>query len=251
MTLSTTGVLVTRASAQAGALLSMFESPGVTFVPFPLLRIEPIDLDQAARQVVQNLKTYDKVIFVSRNAVRYGMNHIQRYWPRLPIALQWFAVGSATAQDLSSHGVAALVPDNPATEGLLEMSELQELDTQQVLIVRGRSGREKLARVLRERGASTKYLEVYQRLSVNWSNDELRRITDRYEQSIVLISSATALESLDELPVDQQQKQSLKLILPSQRLIDLATHLGYTQLTLAADATDESMISGLRRLLGR
>jgi uroporphyrinogen-III synthase len=246
---SGTGVLVTRASDQAGALLSKFDIPGVQLVPFPLLRIESLELDHSAKDRVLNIDAYDKVIFVSRNAVRYGMSHIDRYWPQFPVSVQWFAVGSGTGRDLRSRGLDALVPDDPATEGLLAMSELQDLGSQRVLIVRGRTGREKLSRVLKERGAKTDYLEAYQRLPENWSSADLLGVTGQYDVCIALITSGTALENLDRLIVEQRQRQSIKLILPSQRLIELANILGYTELTLSAGATDELMISGLRQLL--
>ena len=83
------------------------------------------------------------MIFISANAVRFGLALVDDYWPQLPTGLNWYAIGVATAAVLARHGIAAITPRRfMSSEGLLAVPALQHVSDQRVLIVKGEGGRE-------------------------------------------------------------------------------------------------------------
>ena len=102
-------VLVTRPQGQGGSLGVGLEALGFTVYQQPLLELQALpDLLPAQRQCLVDLDLYQHVIFISGNAVRYGMSWIEDYWPQLPVGLNWYAIGKATAGLLRDYGIEAI-----------------------------------------------------------------------------------------------------------------------------------------------
>ena len=109
-----------------------------------------------------HLDQYQHVIFISSNAVHFGMALIEDHWPQLPLGLTWYAIGGATAAKLEHFGIEAITPGSVMTsEGLLALSLLQNVRDQRVLIVKGQGGRDTLAQELTRRGALVEELPCY------------------------------------------------------------------------------------------
>jgi uroporphyrinogen-III synthase len=168
-------VIITRPEKQAlvwAKKLSLFD---VGSKIIPLLEIkkfqDSVEMESVVRPIkncILNLDLYQKIIFVSQNAVEYGMEWIEAYWPQIPIGVDFFAVGETTANLLREYGVsvqdlAETTQGNMTSESLLSAPGLQEVDGDKILIVRGVGGRGHLTEELRKRGASVEYCEVYKR----------------------------------------------------------------------------------------
>lgn len=241
--------MVTRPEAQAAGILQAIESSGAHPVAFPLLKLENLPIDQTAKQKVMNLDKFDLVIFISGPAVQFGMNWVENYWPQLPIAITWFAVGKATANRLREYNIDVLTPDRENSEGLLKMDELQQVGGKKVLVVRGAEGREKLADTLRRRGAEVDYLETYRREREPWTSSDLYKLLEQYSIEIVMITSGAALDYLADLMRAAATKTQIKLILPSERLLVTANRLGFPFCHLAKGADDEAMLHALQNTI--
>jgi len=242
-------VLVTRPSEQSVEILKAIENSGARPVPFPLLKLEKLSLDQAAKQLVMNLDRYDLVIFVSGPAVQFGLTWIENYWPQLPVATTWLAVGKTTANRLREYNIDALAPDLENSEGLLEMAELQQVEGKKVLIVRGLQGREKLAVTLRARGAEVHYLETYRREKESWTSNDLSSLVDQHNVEIIMITSGAGLNYLAELMPSEKTRSQVQLILPSDRLLGMADRLGFSHCHRARGADDDSMVDAMLKVI--
>jgi len=240
------GVLVTRPATQATALLDHIHGIGAIPIPFPLLKIEELPFDYESKQIVMNLDAFDCAIFISGNAVEFGIHRIESYWPQFPLSLKWFSVGKATAQKLADHGISVISPARETSEGLLELAELEAVKGKKILIVRGLGGRELLANCLRERGASVQYLNVYRRDPEPWDWNDLVQLGERYEIEVLMITSAAAMNHFDSLVEDEGFRSAIKVILPSERLMQLAADLGYSHCFLSNGADDISMLEACR-----
>ena len=74
-----------------------------------MLSIEPVaDAAecQAVKNIILDIDQYACAIFVSQNAVAYGCEWLDRYWPELPVGLTFLAVGATTAAKLRAQGFA-------------------------------------------------------------------------------------------------------------------------------------------------
>ncbi|MBL4679759.1 MAG: uroporphyrinogen-III synthase [Pseudomonadales bacterium] len=239
-------VILTRLFEQNADFQSQLNLPDVNVVSKPLLTYCPISIEGTAAQRVIDLNLYDALIFISQNAVRYGLPHLQSYWPQWPHSLLWFAVGPATRRLMETEDIKVYSPKLASSEGLLELSELRDAQIQKVLIVRGLGGRETLREGLVARGVKVDYLEVYQRKGRVYDGNFNGRHPGKF---ITLIYSGEALSRLRQLVGETVGRY--RLIVPSKRLQTMAFDKGFDKVELAGSQNDSAMLAVLRKCLAR
>ena len=240
-------VLVTRPAGEAAdTLCEALASEGYQAYSQPLLTLQGLsDIPPEQRGFLQRLDEYQHVIFVSTNAVRFGMERIEMYWPQLPTGLRWYAVGDATARCLADFGIEAYTPDRDmSSEGLLAMPALQTVDDQRVLIVKGEGGRDTLRSELTLRGTRVDELACYRRGPPEVSRDVLLRQLSDWGIDIILVSSGEGLSNL-RLLLTRAETTKLKIIVPSQRIERMALDAGCRQVFVADNASDAAMLRAL------
>lgn len=158
-------VLVARPRGQGENLCSCLKLAGGMGLHVPAIEVHPLPVEAELSRIANDIAAYDAVLFVSANAVEWGMKWLTGLSAALPQGALIGAVGQSTAQGLFARGitVTALPQDRYDSDGLLALPSLQQVREKRILIVRGRGGREKLAMGLRNRGAHVDYAEVYTR----------------------------------------------------------------------------------------
>lgn len=242
-------VLVTRPAGQEEVLCATLQRAGYQTLALPLIAIEALaNLAPQQRTFLENLDHYQHVIFVSSNAVRFGMNLIGDCWPQLPLDLNWYTVGEGSALQLAEYGVTVQRPAVEMTsEGLLELAALQSLQTHKVLIIKGVGGRVFLRDALSRRGALVDQLACYQRLCPDRPKGDLfEQIRDNNCQVMLLSSGEGLLNMVSLLSGDELAALAhLPLILPSERVAEQAREFGFIDLTVARNASDQEMAATL------
>jgi uroporphyrinogen-III synthase len=174
-------------------------------------------------------------IFISANAAEIALQWLDQYWPMLPVDLELFAVGQQTAQILTQYGCQVTCPQTQQnTEGLLELAQLNSLAGKSLVIFRGGGGRQTLGDTLQQRGANVTYCELYNRVI---QPDKLL-LAQRQAQDIdcLIVHSGELLRAMAE-PADA----SMPVVVPSERVADMAQQLGYQTIVVADNALPESM----------
>ena len=97
-------VLVTRPVEQCEPLARAIEQQGGTAIRAPMIIVAGLDDDSRARKVVSLLDGFDMAIFISRNAVEFGLDLIAREGLSLADKAV-FAVGLGTAGALRERGI--------------------------------------------------------------------------------------------------------------------------------------------------
>lgn len=242
-------VLVTRPEGQQQALTNALLDAGFDVAHQPLLVLQPEpEPGPAQRDMLLNLDRYRHIIFVSSNAVKYGMAWIEDFWPQLPVGLGWYGPGPGTCRALRSFGVDAVAPPlRHDSEGLLALPQLQQLAGDAVLLVRGVGGRTLIREVLSERGAEVDELACYRRSRPRLTADELYQTLT--PQPLVLLSSADGLAALAALlsPAESSTLQKLPLVVPTQRVAEQAQALGCQRVMVADSAEDDAMLQAAIR----
>lgn len=215
----------------------------------PLLELRALTpLPTRQRSLVQSLDNYEHVIFISTNAVAFGMLAIEDYWPQLPVGLSWYAIGDATAALLAEYGIKAIKPASLMTsEGLLDSPQLQDIAGQRVLIVKGEGGRQVLAGELRGRGAVVDELACYQRHCPAVAPGRLAAQLEDENIAAVLLSSGEGLANMQKLlsPAENTKFTGLCLVVPSGRVAKLAQEAGFQKIVIAENASDAAMLRAL------
>ncbi len=211
------GVLVTRPRTQATELVSAIEEQGGEAFCFPVIDIVARDENRVAAEATA-MASPDVTIFISRNAVEYGL----RYSGGGKIA----AIGPATARAIRAAGrIVDIEPeDGYDSEHLLAEPVFRDIDGRNVRIIRGGKGRELLANELKDRGANVDYLSVYERRLPVVSSDMLADIEARWRSgaiNVITVMSVQSLQNLIELLPDwcRNQLESTPLVTPAGRVL--------------------------------
>ena len=240
-------ILVTRPEDQAHTLIADIEKHGGLAVFAPMIVIQPKRDDPRAVQLIKQVRDYAAVIFISKNAVEYGMQMIMAAKQSLADR-EIYAVGVGTGGRLRELGIVNVhVPKGEfSSEGLLKMPGLSahEIDGQRVLIIRGAGGRELLAQALQQRGASVDYCEVYQRSVPDTSLSKLLSTHHLSAPDIAIITSPEALTNL-ATKIDQEGLDVLydvPLMVAGGRTAQEVERLGFTMEPVVVDNPGDQCI---------
>ena len=156
-------VLVTRARAQAGALVERLEQRGATVVELPAIEIVPADsgpIDAAIR----DLPSYDWVVFTSSNGVDAFVDRLNVLGVEATSVnrARVAAIGRATASRLAESGVRVdVVPDRFIAESVVDALVDAGVDGRRVLLPQAEIARDVVATRLREAGAEVDVVVAY------------------------------------------------------------------------------------------
>ncbi len=236
--------MLTRTLSQVQSLQTLLSEQGYQPVLFPTLEIKSLN----NKPLKAN---YDALIFISANAVEYGLKTLKMLDYQ---STKVFAVGATTAKKLEEQGIQvdAFPAQKASSEALLAMSELQALHHQSVLIFRGEGGRETLKEGL-SKNNEVEYIEVYRRVPCNITplhRDSLLK----FLQSNQGIITATSVENLSALVfiVKQIDKEALNLIkryplvVLSERIKVFAQSIGFNQIKVAIKTRDEGLLEAIQ-----
>lgn len=235
-------ILVTRPREQATLLVQHIAQQGGQPVLFPLLEISPPTDPQPLRDAVARLDQFDLAIFISPNAVRYGMQAALAAGA-LPPQLKVAAVGQGSARALHELGVDTVIaPQGKSdSEALLALPPLQQVQGWRVAIFRGDGGRELLGDTLKARGATVDYIECYRRSRPQQDAAMLQGVLDA-----VTVTSSEALGYLWELLDETARRRyaALPLFVPHSRIAEAARQLGWREVVVT-DGGDDGLLAGL------
>jgi hydroxymethylbilane synthase len=197
-------VLVTRAREQADDLCRMLAEAGAVPVVVPMIRIVALDDAAELDAAVEELASYDWLVFASRNGVEYFMNRLEAMrpgtrpatWPTTG-APRVAAVGPGTAAVLTGRGVNVdFVPEVHTGIALaqgLAAREKEGLTGARVLMPRALDGGEDAADFFRQNGAVVHEVPVYRTEPCAPSTTDLAALEDGVDA--VLFTSSSAVDA--------------------------------------------------------
>ena len=242
-----TAVVLTRPQADSERLSQTLQSEGFQTRVMPVMTIEAIP--DAERALSPSLSDDALCIFVSANAVRFGLPQLGPDFARCP-DLTVIAVGNKTRDTLVAEGIQAQVPFRADSEGLLAMPALSAPDARDVVIVKGEGGRELLASELTRRGARVTEWVCYRRCWPDVDVSELAKVGDGL---IFQASNGEALLRLAELMAGGGRVDLFQspIIVPSDRVARFAIDMGWEQVIRAEDASDDAFVRALKQHIAR
>lgn len=238
--LKSLNIVVTRPRDQAIGLSQSITKLGGNAILFPLLEIAPAADSSELNTLKQHLSTYDLLIFISPNAVKYGMDALGN----IPNTVRVATVGQSSAQALRDLGIADVIAptDRFDSESLLALPALQNVAGWKVAILRGNGGRELLGDTLKARGALVGYVTCYERSKPTLDADSVLQA----DPHAVNVTSSEALGNLWQglTQTDQTRFASLPLFVPHARIAELARQQGWENVILT-EAGDDGLLAAL------
>lgn len=237
------GVIITRPARQAAGLAQILSALGATPIIVPAIIILPPDDTMALERVHASLSSYDIAIFVSANAVEYGVPDPRRWPPHL----RAFAPGPGTAAALAAVGLNdPMIPASSFdSEGLLALPELNAVSGKRVLILRGEGGRKLLGDTLRSRGAVVEYVDCYRRAVPQTGAEGLSELLAAGRADALTLTSSEGLDNLCAmLGADALHAlQALPTFAPHPRIVEHARTRGFC--AIATGGSDAGLVAGL------
>jgi uroporphyrinogen-III synthase len=233
-------IVVTRPREQALGLTQSITRLGANAILFPLLEIAPAADASELITLKQHLSSYDLLIFISPNAVKFGMAALAT----LPSAVRVAAVGQSSAQALHDLGIAQVIAPTERfdSEALLDLPALQNVTDWKVAILRGNGGRELLGDTLKGRGALVDYVSCYERSKPVLDADSLFKAGP----NAINVTSSEALGNLWQGLTEPHKTRfaNLPLFVPHARIAELARQQGWKNIILTA-AGDDGLLAAL------
>jgi uroporphyrinogen III methyltransferase / synthase len=189
-------ILMTRARAQGDKLAAAIQEQGGTVVWVPAIRVIPLPLGDAGRELLGDLDRFRWVAFTSENASKFFFRLLKDEGLELPKHLRLASVGPATTKGLVARGLK--IEAQPEIYTGLDLAKL--LVTKQprgpLLLPRSADGREELADHLRGAGWEVAPIAVYETRPAPITPDHVWAIEQGVDAA--LFASPSAVKALWE-----------------------------------------------------
>ena len=246
--------IVTRPAHQAEPLVSLLESNGLTVSAIALLTIHPAEPDLPEEQFNQALQDSNSLwLFISPNAVSFARQRMSSAQWQQVLQHKLIAVGQSTAADLQQAGAPDVtVPQQANSEGLLQLSLLQQVTGQTIILVNGQGGRPLLQQTLQTRQAKLASYTVYRREPIDCTT-LLKQLTEHQlwmdtnktlsPNVAWIVSSEVALEALSNC-----FNHPVSVIVTSDRLAKVALKYQHNIIGQSASAHNDDILRCLAHL---
>jgi uroporphyrinogen III methyltransferase / synthase len=188
-------VLVTRPANQSESLVERLSELGANVMIQPAIEIGPPADWSAADAAIEQLGSFDWLVFSSSNGVHYFLNRLKHYGRDMRAlgGVKLAAIGPGTADALAEYHLRAdLQPSEYRAEALAE-SLLPAAIGKRVLLLRASRGREVLAETLSAAGVEVRQAVVYESRDVTQADAEIvDALRDGRIDWITVTSSAIA-----------------------------------------------------------
>jgi len=249
-------IAITRPLPQGKQLQQKLQAAGFASICEPLFTFTSnTDKPKITQLLKQN--TPSAFIFVSSAAVSFAEQAfpIAQWQQQYPQA-SFFAVGDTTKSALlCCHIKEVISPEPQNSEGLLALAQLQQVADQHIIIVRGDHGREHLATQLIARGAKVEYLASYQKIWLQFNNNELVQRWQNSQINCIVVTSVAILKKTVQLlsaNLSEHSKQHWQnnyyWLVAGERIAAQAQQLQLQNIIVAANASDQAIITSIRQL---
>lgn len=201
-------IVVTRPRAQAQRFIDLLEQEGAEVIPFPTIEIVPAASYERLDAAIEQLATYDWLIFTSVNGVQYFVDRLRARQKGLGNLqhLKIATIGPATAQAVEALSLQVhAVPEEYRAEALVTV--LGEVKGKRMLLPRAAQARAVLPKELQAMGAHVDEIAAYQTVPPQATAvQEVRTLLQTGKIDLVTFTSSStvknfaALFSADELP---------------------------------------------------
>jgi uroporphyrinogen-III synthase len=182
----------------------------------------------------------DLMIALSQHAVSAYLSNYYRASHR---GAKVLAIGPATARGLiNSHSFHVEMPDEANSEGLLALPALQQLGKEQsVWLLTGEGGRDVVAQALSKRCILSRF-NLYRREASMPKTLSLEQVKS------IWIGSIHGLQQVSAGAEGLGLHRNIPLVLPSQRVADHASSLGWYKLVVCQGSEPEQIHQACERI---
>jgi uroporphyrinogen III methyltransferase/synthase len=186
-------IVITRAGGQAAELSGPLEELGAEAILLPAIEIRPPSDPAPLDHAIEQLDTYDWLIFTSVNGVRGFIERLDRSRSDLrSLRARLCAIGPATRAAVEAlHLKVDRMPAEYVAESLVEAFAGDDLKGKRVLLPRAAVARDVVPVELTRRGATVDVVEAYRTVAPEDAAQQCRAVLSHKPHWIVFTSSST------------------------------------------------------------
>jgi uroporphyrinogen III methyltransferase/synthase len=240
-------VLVTRPADQAETLAGPLRELGANVLLQPAIEIGPPDDWTDVDQTINNLDSFDLIVFCSHNGVKYFMDRLLGSGgdARRLAGLRIATVGSKTAASLERYGLTAdFVPADFQAASLADELRDRAQGTR-ILVVRASRGRDTLSESLTKAGATVTQIVAYKNCDVQQADPQIIDLARDGKIDWITVTSSASAASLVDLFGDSMQRMKIASLSPvtSKTLTDLGCEVSVEADPYTIDSLVEAISS--------
>ena len=206
-------ILVTRTREQSGDFAAQLKKWGAEVAEFPTIEIAPPTRWKEVDQTVDQLKSYDWIIFTSANGVSFFWQRLKERGKSLclPPSLKVCAIGPATASQLRSTGVSvSYVPKEFIAESILDGFKRKQMEGKRILLARAKKARDVLPKGLKKMGAEVDVAEVYRTVRPKGGPRRMKNLLTDEKIDVITFTSSSTVNHFADLLKKEDLKNLLK-----------------------------------------
>jgi len=188
-------IVVTRAREQASELVKRLSDLGAECLECPTIKVAPPDDLKPLDKAIENLSTYDWLIFTSVNGVNFFFNRlfVNNKDVRALSNVHTAVIGPATAKRLFDFGLQSdIVPESYRAESIIKAFAGKDINGKKMLLPRAKEARPILPLELIRMGAVVDEVTAYCTRAVQDNADlMLTRLKEKTIDMITFTSSST------------------------------------------------------------
>lgn len=249
-------VIVTRPRDQAEELIRRLQGLGAECLLSPTIRIVPPRSYERLDRALQDLRSYDWVVFTSANGVRAVLERMAALGMeptdlgRRGVA----AIGPATREALEERGIqVTLSPRKYRAEGLVEAFSSLDIRGKRILLPRAEEARDILPKSLRHLGAEVDVVPAYRTVPDTENGQALRELLTQGEVDAITFTSPSTVRNflalVGEGAVDALSRVVVACIGPVTA--EAARDLGIRVDVVAREYTTEGLVNALVERVAR
>ncbi len=202
-------VIVTRSRDQASVFAEMLIDRGATTIEFPTIDVVPPASWDELDSAINEIETYNWIIFTSANAVKFFMERLRSLGKDLRMlkGVNICTVGPKTAEALEARGLRAdLIPGEFKAEGVLAALGGLQVKGLKFLIPRAKVAREIIPDKLRELGADVTVATAYENVRPVADMERVKKLFDEKKISVVTFTSSSTVHNFIEILGQKEYK---------------------------------------------
>ncbi len=206
-------IVVTRARAQASNFIKLLRNAGAQCIEIPTIEIMPPEDNKALEQSIDNIKSFDWVIFTSVNGVKFFFDTLYSKNKDVRILghLKFACIGPVTKETLREYGIISdVLPDTYKAESVIKAFSDKNIKGRHILIPRAKKARAVLPLELIKMGAEVEEVTAYETKLSDHGKDTLINMLENNEIDMVTFTSSSTIENFVKLLPKDQSKKLLK-----------------------------------------
>ena len=195
-------ILITRARNQSSEFATRLRDLGAEVIEFPTIEIVPPLSWERLDLAIDQLKSYDWIIFTSANGVNFFFERLRerRKDCYLPSSLKVCAIGPATAYQIRDRGIQVdYTPKEFIAEAILEGFKQMAVKGRRILLARAKEARDVLPQGLRKMGAEVDVVETYQTMKPKGGSRRLKKLLRDGGIDVITFTSSSTVNHFAEL----------------------------------------------------